>query len=126
MKDDTSDEGAVVARACDMILPDAELKEKLWAQICDAETKEPLKELTQKVMCFFQRRQQLNLLEPYFEKYYSLLNKTIETRNREFAEIFMNHMSPAFMARDSDLERFNQILKDAKPETEFFILFLKK
>lgn len=65
-------------------------------------------------------------MEPYFEKYYSMLNKVVETRNREFAEIFMEHMSPAFMARDSDLEQFNKILKEANPETEFFILFLKK
>lgn len=53
IKDDKTDEGQVVAKACDMLLPDAELKEKLWTEICDPETKEPLKELTQKVMCFF-------------------------------------------------------------------------
>lgn len=31
LKDDTSDEGKAVAKACEMILPDAKLKEELWA-----------------------------------------------------------------------------------------------
>lgn len=53
MKDDNSDEGKVVAKACDMLLPDATLKEKLFKEICDPDTKEPLKDLTQKVICFF-------------------------------------------------------------------------
>jgi hypothetical protein len=52
----------------------------------------------------------------YFDKYYEMLLKVVETRNREFAEIFMNGMSPAFMARDLDLERFNEILSKANPE----------
>ena len=38
----------------------------------------------------------------------------------------MEHMSPAFMARDEDHEQFSEILKQANPEQEFFILFLKR
>lgn len=65
-------------------------------------------------------------MEPYFDKYYDLLHTVVETRNREFAEIFISHLSPAFLARESDLVRFTEILKAAKPDNEFFILFLKK
>ena len=107
-----------------MLLPDAALKEDLWKQINDADTKETLKDITQKIGCFFQRKQQLSLLEPYFDKYYEALPRVIESRNREFSEIFMNHMSPAFMARDSDLNRFKEMQKESNPE--FFTLFLKK
>lgn len=53
MKDDTTDEGQICARACDLLLPDAALKEDLWKQINDAETKETLKDITQKIGCFF-------------------------------------------------------------------------
>lgn len=124
LKDDTTDEGQIVAKACEMLLPDAKLKEELWKQFNDADTKETLKDITLKIQCFFTRKQQLSLLEPYFDKYYDALPKVVETRNREFAEIFMNTMSPAFMARDSDLTRFSEMQKESNPE--FFNLFLKK
>lgn len=38
----------------------------------------------------------------------------------------MEQLSPAFMARDEDLVKFNEILEHANPEQEFFILFLKR
>jgi len=58
------------------------------------------------MQCFMQRRQQLDLIKPYFKKYYEMLPEIIKTRDREFAEIFMNNMNPAFMAGDDDLEAF--------------------
>lgn len=36
----------------------------------------------------------------------------------------MNHLSPAFMARDVDLKKFQAMQNDSNPE--FFTLFLKK
>jgi hypothetical protein len=36
----------------------------------------------------------------------------------------MNHLSPAFMARDEDLHKFQTMQNDTNPE--FFTLFLKK
>jgi len=52
LKDDNTDEAKIVAKACELILPEAELKEKLWAEIIDPETKEPQKDLMQKMVCF--------------------------------------------------------------------------
>jgi hypothetical protein len=46
------------------------------------------------------------LIEPYFEQYYSILEKVVEVREREFAESFMNNLSPAFMARETDEKTF--------------------
>lgn len=66
------------------------------------------------------------MLTPYFETYYEVLPKIVETRDREFAELFMEGLSPAFMARESDEVQLQQILEKANPEREFFILFLKK
>ena len=43
---------------------------------------------------------QPELIAPYFEKYYATLKRVIDTRDREFAECFMNGFSPAFMARE--------------------------
>jgi hypothetical protein len=66
------------------------------------------------------------LISPYFEKYYAILGKIVETRDREFAETFMQHLTPAFMARDHDTTHFKELLANAKEDKQFFILFLKK
>ncbi len=50
----------------------------------------------------------------------------MEVRDREFAESFMNTLSPAFMARDVDEKHFADLLARTNPDKEFFILFLKK
>jgi hypothetical protein len=126
LKDDNSDAAKICAQSCDMILPEAALKEDLWKKITDPDSKEPQKDLLLKMGCFMQKRQQLSLIEPYFAKYYEILPKVAETRNREFTEIFMAHLSPASMARDEDLKQFQAILEKANKEQEFFVLFLKK
>jgi hypothetical protein len=48
LKDDTTDEGKICEKACEFLLPDVALKEQLWKQINDPESKETLKDLTQK------------------------------------------------------------------------------
>lgn len=76
---------------------------------------------------FFQRNTQLDLIQPYFEKYFDALGEVIEKKDREYAEIFMNQLSPAFMARDSDEQAFRDYLRNpAFKDRNFFILFLKK
>ena len=55
-----------------------------------------------------------------------MIEKIVEIRDREFAESFMNNLSPAFMARDVDEKNFSDILARTNPDKEFFILFLKK
>lgn len=65
-------------------------------------------------------------MEPYFEKYYATLKRVVDTRDREFAESFMQSLSPAFMARESDETAFNELLSRCSEETHFFTIFLKK
>lgn len=49
-----------------------------------------------------------------------------ESRDREFAEIFMNHLNPSFMGGEEDLAQFTSILSKVNPEQEFVVNFLKK
>jgi len=106
LEGDGSDNAMIVSKVCEWSLPDPELKKKLWSEITDLSSKEALKELNLKMQGFWQRRQQLDLIEPYFEQYYSILEKVVEVREREFAESFMNNLSPAFMARETDEKTF--------------------
>jgi len=50
-----------------------------------------------------------------------VLEKIVEIRDREFAESFMNHFSPAFMAREIDEKSFSEILARTNPEKDFFV-----
>lgn len=122
---DTSDKAHQVQRTCDFALPEAELKAQLWAELTNVESKDSILLSQQKISGFWNRYQQFDLIEPYFEKYYAILNDIIEKRDREFAQIFMAGFSPAFMARDSDEHNFKELLEKANPEKHFYIQFLK-
>ena len=107
-------------------LPDAALKAKLWAELTDFESKDSILESQQKLGGFWSRYQQFDLIEPYFEKYYAVLHDISEKKDREFTQIFMGGLSPAFMARDSDVEHFKSLLEKANPEKHFYVQFLKQ
>ena len=79
-----------------------------------------------KIQGFWQRRLQPELMAPYFEKYYATLKRVVDTRDREFAEKFMQGLSPAFMAREQDESAFNELLGRCTDDNHFFTLFLKK
>lgn len=75
---------------------------------------------------FWQRRQQLSLIQPFFDRYYERLESIVESRDREFAQSFMAILSPAFMARDVDERNFQTLLDKQTGTHDFFTLFLKK
>jgi len=123
---DDSDNAKNVQKVCDWSLPEPALKEKLWAEITDFESKDSLMDIRLKIQGFWQRKQQLDLMTPYFEKYYAIIASTIDKRDREFGEVFMNNLSPAFMAREQDEKAFQALLDNTSEPTHFFTLFLKK
>lgn len=76
---------------------------------------------------FFRRNQQLDLIQPYFEKYFDVLGEVIMKKDREFSEVFMSSMSPAFMARDTEENAFRNFLRDSTyASSDFFIKFVKQ
>ena len=126
-ENDDSDKAKKVELQCDQSLPDAEQKERIWAQITDMDSQETLQMFQIKISGFFRRNEQLDLITPYFEKYFDVLGEIVEKKDREYAEVFMNTLSPAFMARDSDEKAFREYLRNpAFKERNFFIQFLKK
>jgi hypothetical protein len=50
----------------------------------------------------------------------------VEGRDREFAQIFMSGLSPAFMAREEDEAQFKALLGKANPEKHFYVQNLKQ
>ena len=61
------------------------------------------------------------MIQPYFEKYYEILPEIVEKRDREFAEIFMSNLSPAFMAREVDEKKFKHLMETANTEKHFYV-----
>jgi hypothetical protein len=91
------------------------------------ESEDTLQLLEIKMQGFFKRNQQLELITPYFDKYFDVLGEVVEKRDREFAERFMTIFSPAFMAREQDEKAFRDYLRNpAYADRNFFVLFLKK
>ena len=123
---DNSDNAGNVRKVLDYSLPDAALKERLWGEILDENTTCSLMDIRLKMQGFWQRHAQPDLMAPYFEQYYASLKRVVDTRDREFAESFMNSLSPAFNAREQDEQAFNELLGRCTDDTHFFTIFLKK
>lgn len=126
LANDQSDNAKTVEQICDNSLPEPALKEKLWNEITDFESKDTLIQTQTKIAAFFKKQQQLELIKPYFQKFYDIILDIVEKKDREFSEVFMNRMSPSFMATENDEAELKRILEATKPDRNFFILFLKK
>ena len=124
---DNSDKASKVVKICEQSLPDAEQKARIWAAITDVSSSESLESLQIKIQGFFKRNQQLDLISPYFVKFFDVLGEVIEKRDREFAQVFCYSLSPAFMAREQEENAFREFLRNpAYQDRDFFINFLKK
>ena len=123
---DDSEPGMTAQKVLDYSLPDKDLKERLWKEITDKDSKESLLELRCKMEGLWQPRQQLDLMKPFFDKYYDTVKKVVDERDREFAQAFMNALSPACMAREEDKKKFEELYGNTSDSTHFFTLFLQK
>jgi hypothetical protein len=112
LSNDTSDKGKKNEQMCNQSLPDKDLKERIWLAITDMESKEGLQTMQIKMQGFFRKNQQLDLIQPYFEKYFDVLGEVVLKKDREYSEIFMNTLSPAFMANEQVEKAFREYLRN--------------
>lgn len=91
------------------------------------DSKESLIDLKVKVSAFWQRSHQLELIEPYFAKYYEVLPRIVDKRDRQFSEVFMACCSPAFLGRKEDENAYKAMLEGPIAlANDYFSLFIKK
>ena len=127
LANDKSDKASKCEQLCNQSLPDPEQKERIWAAITDITNTEGLQAMQIKMQGFFRRNQQLDLIQPYFEKYFDVLGEIVEKRDREYGETFMTMLSPAFMARESEEKAFREYLRNpVYQDRDYFVRFLKK
>ena len=122
---DGSDAGKNVQKVLDWSLPDADLKKRLWDEITDVNSTDSVLETRLKIQGFWQKSQ-LELITPYFDKYYSNVAKLVADKDRNWAEVFIGGLSPAFMSREEDTKAFNALLEKQTDSEHFFTLFIKK
>jgi len=124
--DDASDKGQRVKKICEEILPKAELKEKMWAEITDYSNNYSVQELQDKAESFMQRSFQLDLIKPFLEKYFDTIQVYVEKKERNFTDVFGHAFSPAFMGRQEDVPRFQALIDSAPVDKPFYLIILKK
>lgn len=62
-----------------------------------------------KLQGFFQREQQLDLIQPYFDKFFEIVHDVVEKKDREFHQTFCMNLSPAFLATPEVEEKFKAL-----------------
>lgn len=60
-------------------------------------------------------------------KFYEVLPRMVDKRDRQFSEVFMAHCSPAFMGRKQDEDAYKAMLDGPiASANDFFSIFIKK
>ena len=108
-----------------MMVPEAAQKEKLWVEVTKPEEGEALKTTTLKMQAFWTLNSTLELLIPFIDRYFDILEEIHLKRDKEYARKF-SMISPANLGRAEDLVKFKALLeKNKTDETHPYTLFLK-
>lgn len=91
--DDNSDIAINTRARCMAGLPDAAIKAKVWAEITDLNSQESLYVRNAKISGFYSW-DQLDIIAPYFEKYYEILPVLNKGTSFKYLESFFHSLLP--------------------------------
>jgi hypothetical protein len=126
MEGDESDKGKKAKKQAEFSLADPVLKAQLWTDVTNLESEDSLELSSIKMAGFMTKKLSLDIIKPYFQKYYEVLPTIAANRDREYTTAFMNTLSPAFMAREEDKEAFKALIEKVGDERKFVQEFCKK
>lgn len=107
--EDKSDLSENCRASCMAGLPDPEVKARVWAEITDPNCKDSLYVKNAKMAGFY-ALSQLEIVEPYFEKFFDILLEMHEkTTYKEFSSFF-HSMMPRMQVKDSHIVRLVSLL----------------
>ena len=115
MGSDNSDIAIRCKAACMAGLPDAENKAKVWAEITDPSSQESLYVRGAKMSGFY-CSDQLELISPYFEKYFEVLPMLNEKTTYKYLNQFFHAMLPITQIKDSYIVKL-VALKNETPDS---------
>ena len=100
--DDNSDIAINTRARCIAGLPDAAIKAKVWAEITDLNSQESLYVRNAKISGFYSW-DQLDIIAPYFEKYYEILPILNKGTSFKYLESFFHSLLPTMQIADQHI-----------------------
>ena len=126
LADDKSDLADRCRAACLASLPDAECKAKTWAEITDPNSKDSAYVRGAK-MSGFQNRDQLDIIQPYFDKFFEVL-PTLRAKgmsHKNFSAFFHNLLPRIGDIKDEHIVRLVCLKQDTHDTDKVFTNILQ-
>jgi hypothetical protein len=116
MKIDYSDVDENQKIACMACLPEADSKAELWQKYLtqDAMSQENFSYSS----AFFINSSDKEMCNKYADLFLSNMEEVKKTRHRDFAQIFFNNLSPAFLGKQEHLDSFKAMFDRTKAKNE--------
>ena len=114
--DDKSDLAENCRATCLAGLPDPEVKARVWAEVTDPNNADSVYVRSAKMAGFYSY-EQIDIIEPYFQKFFDILYEQHEKSTHKKFEGFFWSMLPRMCVTDNFIVRLVSILQDT-PDTE--------
>jgi hypothetical protein len=119
--EDKSDQADRCRAYCMASLPDPAIKAKIWAEITDPENKDSAYIRTSKMNGFYVR-DQLDIIEPYFDKFYQVLPYAFKTMSyRNFSGFFSAMLPRVGEIKDEHIVRLVCLKQDTHDTDKVFM-----
>ena len=105
-------------------LPDPDVKAKIWAEITDPNNTESLYMKRAKLAGFYSY-EQLDIVEPYFDKFYELIPFMQEKTNPKTFEAFFYGLLPRMKITDSHIVKLVALKQDTPDNQKQFMNILQ-
>ena len=89
-------------------MPDAAVKAQVWKDLTDPESKDSLYVKTAKMTGFY-AWDQLDICEPYFDKYYEVIAQIYQETSTRYFENFFFYMLPKMIIKDAHIVKLCSI-----------------
>lgn len=116
---DQSDLSENCRATCMTGLPDAEVKARVWEEITDPNNSDS-RYLRGAKMAGFYSFDQVDIIEPYFEKFFDELVRQNEMTTHKKFEDFFHYMMPRMRVTDHYIVRLVSILQDTPDNEQMF------
>lgn len=116
---DNSDIAVNTRAKCLAGLPDAEMKAKVWAEICDTKSKESVYLRSAKIQGFYSW-EQLDIISPYFDKFYEVLPELSQKSPHRYFQTFFYSLLPTMQIADNHIVRLVSLKANTADQNKNF------
>lgn len=122
--EDISDQGEQLRASCYASTPDPEVKAKVWDDITNPECKDSLY-IKRSKMGGFYASDQMEIIEPYFDKFYDVLTELHEKYTYKEFDTFFHNMLPRMKITDSHIVKLVSLKLQTSDNEQMFATTLQ-